>query len=196
MKTYLFKDAKDNYESEVRAFRALKAGGSLGKSIIGFYGSYEQDGSYNVLLEYADRGTLDDYLATTPPPSTAEDIYTFWRSLFNIIKALKLIHNVSGDTPDDPPILQGYVSHTDGFSIKWQLLIRQDRWHQDIKPTNILVTSGKSTSLYDCEFKIADLGLSHFRKLRAAPGAATDKDTSGTREYGMLFVVRPTPLTC
>ncbi len=118
LKTYRFKDAKDNYESEVRAFRALKAGGSLGKSIIGFHGSYEQDGSYNVLLEYADRGTLEDYLAKTPSPSTAEDIYMFWGSLFNIVKALKLIHNVLGDTPGDPPILQGYVFHTDGFSIK------------------------------------------------------------------------------
>ncbi len=73
------------------------AGGSPGKSIIGFYGSYVQDGSYNVLLEYADRGTLEDYLQSTPPPTTGEDIFKFWSALFNIIQALHLIHNVQGN---------------------------------------------------------------------------------------------------
>jgi serine/threonine protein kinase len=61
-------------------------------------------------------------------------------------------------------------------------------WHQDVKPTNILVTSGKSRSYYDCEFKLADLGLSHFRKVHGLQGAASDKDTSGTREYGRYYV--------
>ena len=110
LKTYRFRDAKDNYETEVKAFRALMPGGALGKSIIGFYGSYEQDGSYNVLLEYADRGTLEDYLQNTPPPTTGDDIHMFWSALFNVIRALKLIHNVQGDQKNDPPILQGYVS--------------------------------------------------------------------------------------
>jgi hypothetical protein len=31
---------------------------------------------------------------------------------------------------------------------------------------------------------LADLGLSHFRKVHGLQGAASDKDTSGTREYG------------
>jgi serine/threonine protein kinase len=109
LKTYRFKDAKDNYETEVKAFRALMPGGGLGKSIIGFYGSYEQDGSYNVLLEYADRGTLEDYLQNTPPPTTGLHIYKFWEALFNVIKGLKLIHSVQGDEADGPPILQGYI---------------------------------------------------------------------------------------
>lgn len=110
LKTYRYKDAKENYETEVKAFRALMPGGALGKSIIDFYGSYEQDGSYNVLLEYADRGTLEDYLQSTPPPTRGEDIYKFWKALFNVIKALNLIHNVQGEQANDPPILQGCVS--------------------------------------------------------------------------------------
>jgi serine/threonine protein kinase len=109
LKTYRFKDAKDKYDTEVKAFRALRAGGSVGKCIIGFYGSYEQDGSYNILLEYADRGTLEHYLWRTPSPTTGDDIYKFWGAFFNVIKALKLIHNVQGGNPDDPPVLQGHV---------------------------------------------------------------------------------------
>jgi serine/threonine protein kinase len=162
------------------------AGGALGKSIIGFYGSYIQDGSYNILLEYADRGTLEEYLQNTPPPTTGEDIFKFWSALFNVIQALHLIHNVQGNDPSDPPILQGYTSPSRPSACR-KMLTRQYSWHQDINPSNILVTSGKSGSRFDCEFKIADLGLSHFRKVRASHGAAADKDTSGTRQYGRFL---------
>lgn len=34
--------------------------------------------------------------------------------------------------------------------------------HQNIKPSNILVTSGATSSEYDRNFKLADLGMSHF----------------------------------
>jgi hypothetical protein len=74
-----------------------------------------QDGSYNILLEYADRGTLEDYLQSTDPPTTGEEIFKFWGALFNIIQALDLIHNVQGSDPNDPPILQGYVPPLLGF---------------------------------------------------------------------------------
>lgn len=39
---------------------------------------------------------------------------------------------------------------------------------------------------YDCEFKLADLGLSHFKKHVPSQGDATDRDTYGTRAYGRL----------
>ena len=85
--------------------------GCLGKSIIDFYGSYEQDGSYNVLLEYADLGNLEQYLERTPSPTTGDDIYKFWSAFFNVIKAVKLIHNVKWGNPGDPPILKGHVPY-------------------------------------------------------------------------------------
>lgn len=65
------------------------------------------------------------------------------------------------------------------------LLIFLPRWHQDVKPSNILVKS-KGISPYDCEFKLADLGLSHFKKHVPSQGEATDRDTYGTRAYGRL----------
>jgi serine/threonine protein kinase len=107
LKTYRSKDAREHYYSEVKAFKALMPGGALGKSIIGFHGSFIQDGSYNVLLEYADRGTLEHYLETISPPTTGDDTYKLWSAMFNLIKALKLIHDVQPIDPNDPPILRG-----------------------------------------------------------------------------------------
>lgn len=60
------------------------------------------------------------------------------------------------------------------------------RWHQDIKPANILVMSNGQNSPYMYDFKLADLGLSHFRKHVPSEGDALDKDTCGTRTYGKL----------
>ena len=46
--------------------------------------------------------------------------------------------------------------------------------------------SKKGGSDYDCDFKLADLGLSHFKKHMPSQGDATDRDTYGTRAYGRL----------
>jgi hypothetical protein len=78
------------------------------ESLIKLLGSYKQGDTYNILLEYADRGTLEDFFQTTRPPSLGEDIILFWSRLFNVIKALLRIH--SAERPDDfsgPSILIG-----------------------------------------------------------------------------------------
>lgn len=54
------------------------------------------------------------------------------------------------------------------------------RWHQDVKPRNILL----STRNGRLEFKLADLGLSHFRD--KVEEIAYDWDTQGTRTYGTV----------
>jgi serine/threonine protein kinase len=60
-------------------------------------------------------------------------------------------------------------------------------WHQDVKPANILVKSADSKSPYQVQFKLADLGLSHFRKNAAGEDPA-DADSRGTRTYGRWFL--------
>lgn len=59
-----------------------------------------------------------------------------------------------------------------------------NRWHQDVKPANILVFSGNSSSPYDCHFKIADLGLAHFKPSIPQATDPLDFDAFGTRAYG------------
>ena len=57
-------------------------------------------------------------------------------------------------------------------------------WHQDVKPRNILVCSRDDFSPYDCDFKLADLGLSHFKKV-VGEDSVDDTNTNGTPIYGM-----------
>ena len=88
------------------AFRRLK--NKSDGSLIGFYGSYLQGQTYNVILEYADKGTLEQFFQNTVPPVNGEDIISLWNGLFMIIKALKCIHDVEGKGPTDgPQILHG-----------------------------------------------------------------------------------------
>jgi serine/threonine protein kinase len=57
------------------------------------------------------------------------------------------------------------------------------RLHQDVKPQNILVVSNEHELPYEWQFKLGDLGLSHFEKLSSLQdGAAID--AQGTRTYG------------
>lgn len=62
------------------------------------------------------------------------------------------------------------------------------RWHQDVKPNNILILSGKSGHPYDVEFKLADLGLSHFKRTAKLNRGIVDRDIGGTKDYGKMLL--------
>lgn len=62
----------------------------------------------NIILEYADKGTLEQYFQTVEPPDSGEDILKFWESMFRPVKALMAIHKVKPQGAlDGPPIFQG-----------------------------------------------------------------------------------------
>ncbi|OCL14632.1 kinase-like protein [Glonium stellatum] len=171
LKTFKPNDLVDSYEKEVRAFLALQSNTTRDPCIIGFYGSYIHGDSCNLILEYANEGTLGDYLQKYPPPTTRQDIYRFWNGLLGLIKALKAIHCIiSGDSNTT---LRG--------------------WHQDIKPCNILVSRRNHESLYECEFKLADLGLSHI-DVKVGENAQC-WSVQGTRTYGPPECYRSEPFT-
>src|SRR5436305_11627172 len=88
LKRYLTKDAEEAYKQEVTGFRSLRHC----ESIISFYGSYKHGDDYNILLEFADKGSLEEYFLKETPPSRGEDIIKFWDRLFQLIKALRAIH--------------------------------------------------------------------------------------------------------
>ncbi|KAL8748261.1 MAG: hypothetical protein Q9184_007455 [Pyrenodesmia sp. 2 TL-2023] len=159
-------DAKKYYDNEWKALNRVH-GLTPSSHIVRFFGRFILGGVYNILLEYADMGTLEDYLAKTPPPCTAKDIIDFWHSILSVTRGLMRIHNsthsISLDT-DGPRIFQG--------------------WHHDIKPSNLLVKSQKGGSAYKFKCKLADLGLSHFKRSRPSQRDSVDKDAYGTRTYG------------
>ena len=66
----------------------------------------------------------------------------------------------------------------------YRMLISRTSWHHDIDPSNILVVSKNQGSLYDCDFKIADLGLMHFKRYML--GDNTDNNRYGTNTYSVF----------
>ena len=56
-----------------------------------------------------------------------------------------------------------------------------------MKPKNILVASCGEASPYKYNFKLADLGTSHFKRIRQNQTNVLDRDTYGGRAYGMLL---------
>lgn len=64
-----------------------------------------------------------------------------------------------------------------------------ERWHQDIKPKNILAIScDPDESRFGYHLKVADLGLSHFERVSGDDSEATTIDNMGTRTYGELHL--------
>lgn len=161
MKTYNTHDAEIRYRKELDAFIHLRKTQRSTRSVIQFYGSFKHCGAYSLILEYADKGTLEQYFQTTERPSNGPDIRKFWKSILQLTKALSRIHEVEAADPGDPEIFYG--------------------WHQDVKPENILVSTRGDQLEFECEFKLADLGLSHFK---IAGDDAEDRDSRGTRTYG------------
>ena len=108
LKTYNTSDAKRYYENEVQAFKKIASKDREDKSIIQFLGSYKQSDTYNILLEYADCLTLEDFFRNVTPPSFSKDIALFWQRFFDLLKALSYIHII--ERPDGltgPDILIG-----------------------------------------------------------------------------------------
>lgn len=84
-------------------------------NIIEYYGSFVRDGTYNIILEYADLGTLDEYMENTDEPRSIDDIMTFWRSFLAIFHGLSHIHGTPSRnaSQDEPGSLLGYVRPAD-----------------------------------------------------------------------------------
>lgn len=196
--TYIFKQfhgahATEAYRKELKAFLHLSqtARSELGKSIIGFHGSFIQGESRTIILEYADHGTLEDFLRNTEAPQEAKRIMLLWEGLFVLLAAVHTIHNIppSGDHATDTDrrhsVLRGWANPIP--SVPAYLLILLNRFHQDIKPANILVISAPNVSEHDFEFRLADLGTTHFALIDAhAENDRAAADVGGTKEYGKL----------
>ncbi|KAL8919647.1 MAG: hypothetical protein Q9208_006679 [Pyrenodesmia sp. 3 TL-2023] len=167
LKTYKGDEAERNHKIEREAYINLRLAGRPSPNIVAFYGSFIQDSSYNLILEYADRGNLETFMKRTPKPESVEEVLFFLDRLVNIVHGVQCIHGRIGNTGSASQVLNGLFS-----------------WHQDIKPANILVFGGHRGSPYDCEFKIADLGLAHFKPYDSQSHDPSDLDAFGTRAYG------------
>lgn len=90
------------------AFRRLTSAGKARDNIIGFYGGFVKNGTYNVLLEYADEGSLERYFQTVGPPVEIGHIFEFWKNILKLTIGLMAIHSTSLEGLEGPHIFQGY----------------------------------------------------------------------------------------
>jgi hypothetical protein len=93
VKTYNAKHT-EIYWDELVAFERLVSARKQEQGLVAFYGAFVSRRKYNLLFEYADKGTLEQYFHHVNAPFTGEDILMFWTSLFQIIEALARIHRV------------------------------------------------------------------------------------------------------
>lgn len=126
------------YINEKKALIALQNNPS--EHVIAYYGSFQQGPRRTLISEYVHGGTLLDYLRSTDPPKTRQDIHDFWISLLNILKGLHSVHQITN-----------HAKH----AAEYRLV------HEDLKPDNILLARDESQSIYQFQAKIADFGCSN-----------------------------------
>ena len=109
IKTYRTSEARTYFETERNAFMSLRTAGRPPPNIIGFYGSFFRGETFNIILEYADLGNLEDFMQRVQPPSSIEDIITFWDRFFDVTHGLVTIHGTQEGNPKEPRSMLGYV---------------------------------------------------------------------------------------
>ena len=75
--------------------------------VIAYYGSYVDKDTYNIIVEYADGGNLEDFMRTTTEPSTIHDTIELWDRLSCTLHGLAHIHGIPGSTRRGVPALVG-----------------------------------------------------------------------------------------
>lgn len=97
IKTYKGRDADFHYDRELEAFKRItQADGQIAPGLIKIYGSFEYRGTFNVILEYAGIGTLEQVFQSENIPTTTLELFDFWTNLFEIIEGIRVIHEQNG----------------------------------------------------------------------------------------------------
>lgn len=109
LKTYRTAEAEESYTAERDAYMKLRWGENLPQNIVSYYGSFVHGNSYNVILEYADEGTLEDFMEKTDPPSSFEDTLRFWKRFLNVLQGIMAIHGQVRNKSLVSPSFNGYV---------------------------------------------------------------------------------------
>lgn len=86
-------DALDYYKNETDAYSRLQRADSEESHILEFYQGFVHCGTYNLILEYAPWGTLEDFFQSVRPPTERNDIIEMWQSLLiGLLAALVRLH--------------------------------------------------------------------------------------------------------
>lgn len=99
----------------MKAFgQVTEAGNKHSKGLIGFYGGFTYRESFNLVLEFAKGGTLDDFFQRDERPAT-RDISNLWEAFFETIHGLMTIHEKPvGRSSSDFEYLTDLLVHGSG----------------------------------------------------------------------------------
>ncbi|KAI9713239.1 MAG: hypothetical protein M1820_001225 [Bogoriella megaspora] len=167
---------------ESEAFAQLKKSISWEEhAIVRFLGSFEKGQLHHTILEYANKGTLENYWQKQRPPKqkfdrqdeVASRTIASWDNALQLLRALDGIHNVE---------YRPGAYRTKGKG-----------WHQDIKPFNILCHLADGHCPFACVYKLADFGLTSV--LVGASSNDNITDRKGTRAYGAPETYRSDDVT-
>lgn len=122
LKTYKSRNARKYYENEINAFRKTSRQGKINKNMIELHGSYEYHGTYNLILAFANKGTLEEYFQKVRPPTEGHEIIAFWQSFFGIVEGLCRIHEV--DTGNAMPSGPGPLFFYQGYAMRYHVSLR------------------------------------------------------------------------
>ncbi|KAF4441567.1 serine/threonine protein kinase [Fusarium austroafricanum] len=162
-KTYSGVNGKRLYKSETAVYKRLM--NQKNEGITRYYGSFYCCGVHEepdirvIMLEYAQKGTLLEFLKTTRPPESQQDISKLWTRLFRIFDVLFSLHSLSSSATK---LMRGI--------------------HKDIHPNNILVFEENNESPFNVFFKLADFGLAEING-DTGPSGLMEIKHGGSRMY-------------
>ena len=81
-----------DYERECQAYSILKRVSQPARHIVTCYGGFTHGNSYNMIFEYADMGTLEDFMQKRDPPASVEDVLLLWDRLSVILSGVATLH--------------------------------------------------------------------------------------------------------
>lgn len=72
-----------------------------------FYGGFIHGKLYNLILEYADKETLEHFMRKNVPPSKIEHALLLWDRLFDVTHGIAHIHGQVGNGSSSSQMLDG-----------------------------------------------------------------------------------------
>lgn len=91
--------------NEVRAYQELGQHQKIAPNIVRYYGSWRQDKTHNILLEFVEGGTLEKLL-NTDSQIVEGDLVEFWDRLLEIFDPICKIHCYA-DPQNHDQVFQG-----------------------------------------------------------------------------------------
>jgi serine/threonine protein kinase len=94
LKTFRSHRGEEKWRREVDNLIDIRTALNSYDGAVKLYGSFTHGSTFNVILEQANGGTLEQYFNTVRPPRRPEDIFNFWKSLISLLEVLAVLCNL------------------------------------------------------------------------------------------------------